>query len=67
MLMMHAFIEDGGSNISKAQFTEIVEYVKELVDAGTVKCMNMRQYYEYYYPEQAKEDDRTRIFSALTN
>ena len=67
MLMMHMFTDDGGSNISKAQFIEIVEYVKSLADAGRVKVMNMRQYYEYYYPEQAKEDDRTRIFSALMN
>ena len=67
MLMMHIFTDDGGSNISKSQFIEIVEYVKTLSDNGTVKVMNMRQYYEYYYPEQAREDDRTRIFSALTN
>lgn len=65
MLMMHKFTENGGSDISKAEFIEVVEYVKTLVDNGTVECMNMRQYYAYHYPKQAKEDDRTRIFSAL--
>ena len=62
---MHKFTEDSGSAVSKELFTQIVQHVKTLADAGTVKVMNMRQYYAYYYAEQAKEDDRTRIFSSI--
>lgn len=41
-------------------FENLVNYIKTLSDNGKVKVMNMREYYESYFPEQGKKDDRVR-------
>ena len=48
-------------------FENLVAYVKQLENAGTVEVMNMRDYYEKYYPIQARRDDLTRIMSAIND
>lgn len=63
MLMMHTFSSD--PNVTEERFGSIASYVANLVKQGKCLCLNMRQYYAYYYQEQSKEDDYTRIMSAV--
>lgn len=66
MPMMHLYSENGGSSsVTEEMFTEVVAHVKELVDNGKALCMNMHEFYAYYYPEKAKQDDYIRIMSAV--
>ena len=62
MLMLHTYEYD---NFEENKFKQIVEYVKQLENDGIVKVMNARQYFEYYYPKEGREDDRVRIMSNI--
>lgn len=65
MLMCHTMTYD---NITESNYFEnLVSYIKSLSDNGSVKVMNMREYYENYYPEQGKKDDRIRLVSAIND
>ena len=64
MLMLHTYEYD---NFDENKFKQIVAYVKQLENDGVVKVMNAREYYEYYYPEEGKKDDRIRFESSIIN
>ena len=65
MPMCHTVEYDGLTETD--YFENLVNYIKTLSDKGVVKVMNMREYYECYYPEQGKKDDRVRIMSAIND
>lgn len=46
-------------------YTQMLEYIKALSDAGTVDVLTMRQLYNKYHAADGKERDYTRIMSAI--
>lgn len=64
MLMLHTCEYDG---FAEDKFNQVVAYVKELENNGDVKVMSATEYFEYYYPQLAKKDERIRIASAIAN
>ena len=64
MLMLHTYEFD---NFNEDKFKQIVSYVKQLENEGKVLVMSAREYYEYYYPEEGKKDDRIRLESSIIN
>ena len=63
MLMMHTYSSE--PNMTEEIFETVVSHVKSLVDSGQALCMNMRQFYAYYYPHNAKEDDYNRLMASV--
>ena len=64
MLMLHTYEFD---NFDENKFKQIVSYVKQLENEGKILVMSAREYYEYYYPEEGKKDDRIRLESSIIN
>lgn len=46
-------------------YTQMLEYIKALSDAGTVDVLTMRQLYNKYHAADGKERDYVRIMSAI--
>lgn len=65
--MMHGFSSSGGmtSSITEDDFDKIVKYVKSKKDSNEVEVMSIRQFYQYYYPNQGVEDNINRALAAI--
>ncbi len=63
MPMMHQIGYNG--NITSEVYRAVVNHVAELVKNGTVKCMNMHDYFSLVNPTQAKKDDYHRLLTAI--
>ena len=46
-------------------YTQMLEYIKALSDAGTVDVLTMRELYNKYHSADGKERDYTRLMSAI--
>lgn len=67
MPMMHGFSSSGGmtSSITEDDFDKIANYIKSKKDSNEVEVMSIRQFYQYYYPNQGVEDNINRALAAI--
>jgi hypothetical protein len=67
ILFTHFVTSTGSDNdVSLSIFTQVLDYVKSLRDAGTINVLNIHDYWNIYNPVQGIRDDNKRILSALT-
>ena len=65
IIFTHLVVEEpSATDCGIDRYKAVLEYIKELKDAGTIDVMSMKDYYAKYNPEQATKDDFTRL-SAL--
>lgn len=57
----------GDLNITTEIFTQVVNYVSELKNAGKVDVLTMREYFNKYNKDEGYKRDYTRIMSAIVD
>jgi hypothetical protein len=68
ILFTHLVTDTGSANdVSLAIFTQVLDYVKSLRDAGKINVLNIHDFWNVYNTVQGLRDDLARIMSAITN